>query len=119
MAVEGVAGLLGSLTSSAVLPGSSGEAPAASLPGGSSGRGDSSKPATVDIEVEVQDVSAAAPAVVSSSTTFVRDKSTGLVTIEVVNSSTGELIRRIPIRDYVRIAMDGGNAKGALFEARR
>lgn len=119
MAVEGVAGLFGSLAPSAILPGSSEGAPAASLPGVSRGPGDSGKAESVDVEVVDQGASTAVPAVVISSTNFVRDKSTGLVTIKIVNSTTGEVIRRIPIRDYVQIAMERGNAKGALFEARR
>ena len=119
MAVEGVAGLIGSHAPSAVLPGHSGETPAALLPGGSRGRSDSGAAGTVGVEVEVQRASPAVPAVVNSSTNFVRDRSTGLVTIEIVDSTTGALIRKIPIRDYVQIVMDGRNAKGALFEARR
>ena len=119
MAVEGVAGLLGSYAPSAVLPGQSGEAQAAPLPGHSRGLGDSGTAGTVGVDVEVQRTSPAVPAVVNSSTNFVRDRSTGLVTIEIVDSTTGALIRKIPIRDYVQIVMDGKNAKGALFEARR
>ena len=55
---------------------------------------------------------------VRSNASFSLDESSGLVTIKIVNSQTGEVIRRIPPRDYVQMTLSSGPAKGTLFEAR-
>lgn len=118
MTVERVLGLLGPLKQPASLPAGSGDAQSAPLPGSSGGRSNSGEHAGADVEVDVQTGSTAVHAVVSSSTKFLLDPNTGLITIEVVNSSSGELIRKIPIRDYVQLTLGGGTPIGTLFEAR-
>ena len=105
MAIEGLMRFLGSMKPSISILGPSEDPPDVPLAGESRRSGDSVETSTAEI--------------VSSATNFVRDKSTGLVTIEVVNSSTGEVIRRIPNRDYVQMVLDRGNAKGLLIDARR
>ena len=59
------------------------------------------------------------PAPVRSSASFSVDEGTGLVMIKVMNSATGEVIRRIPPRDYIQLVLEsGGPTQGTLFEAR-
>ena len=56
---------------------------------------------------------------VRASATFSVDDETKFVTIKIVNSETGEVIRQIPPRDYVQLVIRaGGNPKGTLFESR-
>ncbi|MBT4513869.1 MAG: hypothetical protein HOC77_02095 [Chloroflexi bacterium] len=46
------------------------------------------------------------------------DDATKLVTIKIVDSETGEVIRQIPPRDYIELAAANGNPKGTLFDSR-
>ncbi len=49
---------------------------------------------------------------------FSVDDATKLVTIKIVDSETGEVIRQIPPRDYIELAAANGNPKGTLFDSR-
>ena len=53
---------------------------------------------------------------VRTSATFSRDSDSGLISIKIVNSSTGDVIRSIPSRDYVRLPQAAGNLKGTLLD---
>ena len=53
-----------------------------------------------------------------ASASFSVDDATKLVTIKIVNSETGEVIRQIPPRDYVQLVIRAGNPQGTLFESR-
>ncbi len=55
---------------------------------------------------------------VRASATFTVDDETKFVTIKIVNSETGEVIRQIPPRDYVQLVIKAGNPKGTLFDSR-
>ena len=69
--------------------------------------------------VEVRSEPAPGPAMVSASASFSVDEGTGLVMIKLINSTTGEVIRRIPPRDYVQLILESGSpTQGTLFEAR-
>lgn len=55
---------------------------------------------------------------VRASASFAVDEETKLVTIKIVDADTGEVIRQIPPRDYIQLAVKAGNPKGTLFESR-
>jgi hypothetical protein len=119
MAVEGVDRSVGTPGQPASTPVKGGNAPPTPLPGRSSGKAVPAKPSKpdIDVEVEVQNARPAKPALVNASASFALDESSGLITIQIVNSSTGELIREIPARDYVRMVQASDNVIGTLFEA--
>ena len=116
MAVEGVDRSVGTPGQPASPTPKGGNAPPAPLPGKSNGKGVSTKPARPDIQVEVENAAPAAPALVNANASFALDEGSGLITIRIVNSTTGELIREIPPRDYVKIAQASHNVIGTLFE---
>lgn len=64
-----------------------------------------------------QKATAAPPALVTSSARFSVDADSGLISIKIVNSATGELIRSIPSREYVTLPLSSGTAKGTLLDA--
>lgn len=116
MAVEGVIRSTGS-------PGQAppGKAPGAQpqLPsGGSGGQGVPAPAGRAEVQLTVPRPATARPAPVNASASFSVDEGTGLITIKLVNVQTGELIRRIPPRDYIQLVLEAGAPKGTLFEAR-
>lgn len=58
------------------------------------------------------------PTLHNASANFAYDEDSGLISIKIVNSNTGEVIRSIPSRDSVQVSPGVAKGKGLLLDAR-